>query len=78
MKARDASWYMAFGCCGEPGDGKSKVYVVTAGEYDAYRVVAMCSSKEKAEQFINDNRKHLAYWDSFNEIDEWSLDPEVP
>jgi len=46
-----------------------KVYVVTAGEYSDYRIEAVFSTKEKAENYIN-----TFYNYEFNGIDEYELD----
>lgn len=48
-----------------------KVYIVTAGEYSAYRICAVCSTREKADKYIRDKvGEKIELWDidSFDEI----------
>jgi len=50
-----------------------KVYAVSSGSYSDYRVNAIFSTKELAEEFmryIPDN--------DYNDIEEYEIDPSVP
>jgi len=48
----------------------NKVYVVTAGCYSDYHIVAVFSTKEKAEEYI-------AYHGTNNTLEEYELDKEL-
>ena len=51
-----------------------KIWSVSAGEYEGYRIVAMFTTKEKAEAFL---AGYVAPWRNDNpEIEEFDLDPE--
>lgn len=52
-----------------------KVYVVSSGEYSDFGIEQIFSSKEKAQQFIDISKEYGT--GSFNEIDEYELDPEL-
>ena len=47
-----------------------KVFVVTAGEYSAYRVIGIFTSEEKAQEF-----KDTFPCGDYNEIETYDLDP---
>lgn len=48
---------------------ENKVFIVTSGTYSGYTIQAVFSTKEKAQEFIN-NRGD----DGFNEIEEYEMD----
>ena len=50
-----------------------KVYIVTAGEYSDYRIVAVFDSEEKAKDYIDHDDRS-----DFNDIEEWALNSESP
>lgn len=50
-----------------------KVYVVTSGEYSDYRVDAIFSTKEKAQEY-RDFRKFTDTWKESYRMDVWELD----
>lgn len=50
-----------------------KVYIVTAGEYSDYRIVAVFDSEEKAKDYIDHGDRS-----DFNDIEEWTLNGESP
>lgn len=50
-----------------------QVYVVTSGEYSDYRVDAIFSTKEKAQEYIN-FREFTDTWKESYGIDVWELD----
>lgn len=53
----------------------NKVYIVTSGEYSDYRINAVFSTREKAQEFLdicNQNQRDLI--GSSAEIEEWDLD----
>ena len=52
---------------------ENKAYVVTAGEYSDYRIEGVFSSREKAEEYINNSTNM-----TLNGIDEWILDEKKP
>lgn len=54
----------------------SIVYIVTSGSYSDYGIVAVFSTKEKAEAFIEQRRQTECYDHDDNEIEEWTLDEE--
>lgn len=51
----------------------SKVYIVTSGKYSNYSIEACFTTKEKAEKFIEEQKKAEKYF-VFNEIEEYILD----
>lgn len=53
-----------------------KVYVVTSGEYSDYSIEAIFSTKELAQQYI-DERMHSHGWFDINGIDEWEVDDQA-
>ena len=55
---------------------KQIVYMVDNGEeYSDFGVLAIFSTRKKAEDYLKTQKKstYRAYW----EIEEWDLDPEV-
>ena len=52
------------------------VYAVTAGSYSDYRIVALFSTKERAEEFIAAMTKPDGY-NELNGIEEFELDPQT-
>lgn len=51
-----------------------KIYVVTAGDYSDYRIVAMFSTKKLAQSFIDSFAASTVY-DRFNDVEEYELNP---
>ena len=47
-----------------------KVYIVTAGEYSDYRILAVFSSKERAEDWID----HIGQYEDYCYIEEYEVD----
>jgi hypothetical protein len=52
------------------------IYVVTTGEYSDYGIVAMFTTKEDAQRFIDVCGERP--YSSFNDIEEYELDASVP
>lgn len=52
---------------------ENKVYVVTSGDYSDYEIDSIFSSREKAEEYINNSTNM-----TLNGIDEWILDEKKP
>jgi hypothetical protein len=55
----------------------TKVYVVTRGEYSDYRIVAIFSTKELAQQLADELDNSKRYGEDAK-VEEWSLDKHVP
>lgn len=55
------------------------IYAVSEGSYSDYRVSAIFSTREKAQEFIDTMKKQSGSdeYDSYNEIEEYQLDPPV-
>lgn len=54
----------------------SKVYIVTSGEYSDYHIDACFSTKQKAQEFIENAEKIEKFWD-VPRIEEWDLDGDI-
>lgn len=54
----------------------SKVYIVTSGEYSDYHIDACFSTKQKAQEFIENAEKIEKFW-AVPRIEEWDLDGSV-
>lgn len=54
-----------------------KVYAVSSGEYSDYGIEHIFSTKEKAEEFIKLQKEYGGSWASYNEVEEYDLDPEI-
>jgi hypothetical protein len=52
-----------------------KVYAATSGSYSDYGVVAIFSTREAAELFIERHPDRCSEW---NDVEEYDLDPGVP
>jgi hypothetical protein len=52
----------------------TKIYAVTSGDYSDYRVNAIFTTEQKA----NDFKAGFPNETNFNDIEEYELDPEVP
>ena len=54
------------------------IYAVSEGSYSDYRVSAIFSTKEKAQEFIDTMKKQSdSDYDEYNDIEEYQLDPPV-
>jgi hypothetical protein len=54
------------------------IYAVSEGSYSDYRVSAIFSTKEKAQEFIDTMKKQSdSEYDDYNDIEEYQLDPPV-
>jgi hypothetical protein len=51
-----------------------KVYAATSGSYSDYGIVAIFSTKEAAQLFME---RHPNQWNDWNDIEEYDLDPGV-
>ena len=51
-----------------------KVYLITAGEYSDYSVVAVCSTREKAERFCEIVNRNGGVYGDKAEIEEYPVD----
>lgn len=75
MNSEQIQWGLAFGFQSAPTS--PKVFVVSAGKYDNWRIVAIFTTADNAADFVAKVRPHLDAADSFNEVEEWCTDPEV-
>lgn len=55
-------------------DEQKKVYLITAGEYSDYGVVAVCSTREKAEHFCEVLNRNGGVYGDQAEIEEYPID----
>ena len=53
-----------------------KIYVVNAGTYSDYRIVALFSTRDRAEEFMS-TVPVGSHDDDFNDIEEYDLDPNT-
>lgn len=51
------------------------VWLVTKGEYSDYQVVAVCSTKEKADALVASHNSGKEYYD-YHEPREWGVDTD--
>lgn len=52
----------------------NKVYLITAGEYSDYGVLAVCSTREKAEHFCEVLNRNGGWYGDKAEIEEYPVD----
>lgn len=45
-----------------------RVYIVTTGEYDSYRIVAVCSTRYKVKKFVKWHKEKVLH------IENWRID----
>jgi hypothetical protein len=54
----------------------SKVFIVSAGSYSAYRIAAVFSTKDQAEAYKKAFPIHEH--EGWNDVEEFELDPQMP
>jgi hypothetical protein len=51
-------------------------YIVTAGQYSSYGILAVFLDKEKAQKFVNEYNGEKYNWSKAG-IEKWPLDPKI-